>query len=148
MLTEICQNLKNWFVLSDDDKLYGTFTIDDGTISPSVDLKPGQYFRIVGSALNDGVHCLDEQDVLSTQENALHDETFTGAIWKLSFPIAFLLLAKEIKQWQTDNASVTTSPFTSESFGGYSYTKQSDSNGSTVTWQSVFRKRLNTWRKL
>ena len=40
------------------------------------------------------------------------------------------------------------SPYQSESFGGYSYTKASASNGDQVDWKTVFRSRLNRWRKI
>ena len=39
--------------------------------------------------------------------------------------------------------------FTSESFGGYSYTKATDSaTGQPATWETVFRSQLNPYRKL
>ena len=148
MLTEICQNLKNWFVVNENDKIYGTFEIVEGVLSPSIDLKPYQYFRIVGSTLNDGVHCLDNEDCLDDDEKVLNDEVFTGAIWKMSVPNAFLKLVKEIKEWQDKNAEKISSPYQSESFGGYSYSKASGQNGESLTWQSAFKKRLNTWRKV
>ena len=40
------------------------------------------------------------------------------------------------------------SPYTSESFGGYSYTKATDANGAPIGWQKAFASRLNKWRKL
>ena len=60
MLTNICQYLKNWFDKK-MPKIYGEFTIQDGAIVDSPVplagvLKQGQYIRVVGSALNNGVH--------------------------------------------------------------------------------------------
>ena len=42
-----------------------------------------------------------------------------------------------------------SSPYVSESFGGYSYTKRSGSDsGSVGGWQEAFKARLSPWRKL
>ena len=54
MLTELCQELRNWFD-RDLPKWYGEITISDGQIQ-DVDLQSGQYFRVIGSLFNDGVH--------------------------------------------------------------------------------------------
>ena len=43
------------------------------------------------------------------------------------------------------------SPFTSESFAGYSYSKSGSGNangGSNITWQDAFGGRLNKYRRL
>ena len=40
------------------------------------------------------------------------------------------------------------SPYTSESFGDYSYTKATGESGAPLTWRDVFASRLNAWRKL
>lgn len=134
MLTEICNVLKNWFC-SDRDKHIGTFTIEGGVLTPLLDLKEGQYYRVVGSVFNDGVHKYgDEQDVLS-------DEIFNGAVWCMSVPKAFLNLVEDIEKWQSENGNNT---FQSESFGGYSYSRVAG----TETWQGAFKQRLNQWRKI
>ena len=76
-------------------------------------------------------------------------ETFTGEIWALAVPGAVIDLAVEIEAWETKNGAVSTGPYQSESFGGYSYTKATDAQtGGAVTWQSAFRSRLNQWRKI
>lgn len=138
MLTEICGALRNWFT-QDKDKHYGTFTVTDGTIAPLNFLQDGQYFRIIGSVFNDGVHQYPSAE--------LTDEVFDGAVWAMRLPPAFLALAAEIKDYaQSDAAKVT--PYTSESFGGYSYTKATDASGAALGWQAVFAKRLNQWRKI
>ena len=51
MLTEICQELKNWFDL---ERHFGVFTIENGELSLPF-LMDGQYYRICGSVFNDGV---------------------------------------------------------------------------------------------
>lgn len=143
MLTELCQELRNWF---DKERRYGTFTISGGALTADF-LKAGQYYRIVGSIFNDGVHKYGDE----TEE--LTDETFTGAIWALAIPKEVVALATEIQAWREkyDTAdSAALSPFQSESFGGYSYSKGggASTGGSGADWTGVFKKRLNTWRKI
>lgn len=134
MLTEICGVLKNWFC-SDKDKHIGTFTIEGGVLTPLLDLKENQYYRIVGSVFNDGVHKYgDEQDILT-------DEIFSGAIWCMKVPRAVIDLAEEIETWQKNNGNKA---LLSESFGGYSYSRAQGSE----TWQGAFKQKLNQWRKI
>lgn len=143
-LTEMCQELRNWF----DRKRYtGTFTISGGNITADF-LQTGQYYRIIGSVFNDGIHQYPSTD--------LKNETFDGAVWALAVPEAVIKLATEIAVWRAKNEaadSANMSPFQSESFGGYSYSKGSSarSSGSSVSvlsWKDVFASRMNAWRKL
>lgn len=142
MIEQICAFIHNYFV---GDTYAGTFTITDGTLT--VDgLLPGQYFRIRGSRLNDGVYIYPASD--------LADETFTGYVDDMRPPRTFLNLVTDIEAWQSKYGEATTGPYQSESFGGYSYTLKSGT-GSTpgaatdgATWRGVFATRLNQWRKL
>ena len=144
MLTEICAEVKNYFS-NDGDKVLGTFAVVDGAITPSVGIADDQYYRIVGSVYNDGVH--RQGDVL------VNEDKFSGAVWRMRVPQDFIDLAEEISKWQDKNGSadsVAMSPFTSESFGGYSYSKAKSNGdeGSGVTWQSAFANRLDRYRKI
>ena len=157
MLTELCQEIKNWF---DTERHFDTFKVEGGELSLPF-LQDGQYFRIVGSVFNDGVYKY-EPNVTPSQEHpethrpVLHDETFDGAIWAMAVPPAVIALADEISAWQAKYGgadSAALSPFQSESFGGYSYSKGSGSGsgGSDAgagSWQSAFASRLNLWRKI
>lgn len=143
---EVCQYLKNWFDRN-QPKYIGKITINNGALSETYGLKVGQYFRIIGSTLNEGVY----RYPLTT----LTDETFSGAIWGMSLPKAFLSLLDDIETWKTKYASADSaalSPYSSESFGGYSYSKSSGSNDTTTdksgTWQGVFGARLAPYRKM
>lgn len=141
MLTELCQYLKNWFVVNDRDKHFGKFEISGGKIAPLFNLQEGQYFRIVGSVFNDGVH--------QSTDNLKDEAPFEGAIWLMRIPKAVLDLNKDIDDWVTANAGAINSPYQSESFGGYSYTKASGNTSSgLIGWQSQFADRLNRWRKI
>ena len=135
-LTNLCAELRNYF---ETKKRFGTFTISGGSISPSDFLQDGQYFRIVGSVFNDGVHRHPAHD--------LTDETFKGAVWAMAVPPAVIELLQKIQEFEAATANAPTA-YTSESFGGYSYTKATDANGLPVGWKSVFKNELNRWRKL
>ena len=139
MLEQVLMHLKNWFLVPGGIH-EGTYTIEDGGIALPF-LANGQYFRICGSVFNDGLHQYPASD--------LKAETFDGFLWALAVPQAVIDLAAEIEAWQKKNGDASVSPYQSESFGGYSYSKATDSaSGGAVTWQSAFRSRLNAWRKL
>lgn len=158
MLTDLCQELRNWFDRN-LPKYFGTFAIHDNdvffvntdgteTSMGELDLATNQYFRIVGSVFNDGVHKYTSEDL-----SALTEETFNnGAVWLMAVPPAVIALDSEISNWITKYGDASTSPFTSESFGGYSYSKSAGTSGASgsggTTWQSVFKSRLNKWRKI
>lgn len=134
MLYSVCKYIKNFFVSSIKS---GVYTIEDGTIDlPLID---GQYFLIEGSVLNDGVY--------QYPVTGLRDEAFNGTIVGMSIPQEFLDLVKEIEAYN-EKSSQDSGLYVSESFGGYSYTKATDSNGNVASWKSAFANRLNLWRKL
>lgn len=130
MLYETMQECNNYFVC---DVLYSDFEVSEGKLT--LPLLDGQYFIVHGSVLNDGLHQYGDTD--------LKDETFTGCIHVCKIPQAFINLASEIKEWRDKYET----PFTSESFEGYSYSKASGKSGA-LTWQDNFRSRLNAWRKV
>lgn len=151
-ITEICLECKNFFLANGRSDIHsGTYTIENGTISNTDFLIEGQYFRIVGSKLNDGVYKNDSEGLAT-----LHDETFGGAIWDMSVPPAFIEMCEDIGEWQTKYGGVDSaamSPYSSESFGGYSRTianggTTSDGTVKAVSWQGVFADRLRKWRRL
>ena len=139
MLEQVLMNIRRWFPVEGGIHS-GTFTIKDGGIALPF-LANGQYFRICGSVFNDGLH---QYNVLD-----LTDETFTGTIWALAIPKAVIELADEIQKWKEKNGEASVSPYQSESFGGYSYSKATDAEtGGAVTWQSAFKQQLSAWRKI
>ena len=140
MVAELCPELHSWFEV---ERRSGSFRIVDGMLEADF-LLPGQYFRVMGSIFNDGVH------QYGTSE--MNDEDFTGSVWALAIPKAVINLAQEIQEWRSkyeEAGSSAMSPFTSESFGGYSYSKGSGSAaGSAVSWRNAFAPRMNAWRKV
>lgn len=139
MLEQVLEYLHNYFIIPHGVH-EGVYTITDGKLDLPFLLK-GQYFRIFGSVFNDGLHQY-------TDGMALHltDETFDGTIWALAIPRAVTELASEIEAWEAKNAADT--PFVSESFGGYSYSRATNSKGQPSGWQDVFASRLAPYKKL
>ena len=139
MLEQVLMHLNNWFLVPGGIH-EDAYTIKDGSIALPF-LQNGQYFRICGSVFNDGLHRYPAAD--------LTDEAFEGTVWALAVPQAVAYLADEIDAWETKNGAAAVGPYQSESFGGYSYTKATDTHtGGAVTWQSAFRSRLKKYRKL
>ena len=139
MLTELLAEIRNYFEVP-SGRHFGKFEISGGSIAPLDFLQEGQYFRIVGSVFNDGVY--------QYPATSLTDEVFEGAVWAMSLPPDLIALSAEIEEYNKSDAG-KPSPFSSESFGGYSYTKFTDGNGGDGSrWQKVFARRLNKWRKL
>ena len=140
MLEQVLRVIKNYFIV---EVYTGTFNISDGSLSVDF-LQNGQYFKIQGSIFNDGVHQYPTTD--------LTDENFNGEIWAMAVPPAVIALSEEIEAWCEKNKDVLDSPFTSESFGGYSYSKGTGGGSSgisaPITWKEAFASRLNTWRKI
>ncbi len=142
-LTEICREINNWF----ERGIYpGNYTISSGEIElagSNIKLLAGQYFRIKGSVLNDGVY--------QYPCKGLKDEEFKGFLCAMAIPPDVINLSEEINLWCNKYSEIINSPYQSESFKGYTYTR-STQNGSgsadALTWQMQFRSRLNKWRKL
>lgn len=148
MLTELCNELRNWF----EQKIYyGSVNISDSGVTvggaPLSDyLQTGQYFRIVGSVFNDGVHCFLSDEL--EPEN-----TFNGAIWAMAVPREVVKLSEDIDTWNDANKTALNSPYQSESFEVYSYSLKSGNGGTgdssaSYTWRDQFAAPLRKWRKL
>ena len=142
MLNELCQEINNYFDRG-QPKFYGEIVIEGGVITNTEFTEKvlvGQYFRIIGSVLNDGVYCFNS-------ELSLLDETFNGSIWLMAVPRTVVKLDNEIDEWIEKYGDNSVSPYQSESFGGYSYSK-ANGDSTSVTWQDVFAKRLNLYRRI
>ena len=150
MLTELCGYLRDYFLRDEKDKHFGDFKIVNGVILPAdLGLLEGQHIRIVGSVFNDGVY-----EYKASGIQGLRDEEFNGAIWALKIPPAIIALNAEIDAWKLKYEAVdgaAMSPFNSESFAGYSYSKSgagASGNGADGGWQGAFANRLRQWRKI
>lgn len=147
-LTELCSELNNYFPVK---KIAGRFTVEGGhlTGAEGLQLQDGQYYRVRGSVFNDGVHKYPT-DTLKDEES------FKGQIWSMAIPQEVIDLASDISDWNTQYGGASSpnmSPYNSESFGGYSYSKSAGAQGaggaqSANSWQSAFASRLAKFRRL
>lgn len=150
MLGRVCDYVHNYFV---GFLRTGEYIIANGAIDLPF-LKDGQRFKISGSALNDGIYtymggAIYDDD--AANEIALKDETFTGSITAMQVPPAFIDVVAEINAWVAKNGAVLDSPYSSESFGGYSYSRAVGSGanaGGVLSWQDKFRDVLAAYRKI
>ena len=146
MLSRLCAMLHNWFNIHHDEDIYaGTYTIENGSIGSLPFLKTGQYFRIVGSASNDGVYkypCTD-----------LTDETFDGAVWAMFVPADVVALAEEIEAYNESvrvsmEAEAARKGYSSESWGSYSYSLFGSAPPGMEARKADLDGRLRQYRKL
>lgn len=145
MLNEICGYLNNWF---ENERIIGSFTVSGNAVmkpdgSP-ITFSGCNYFRIAGDrpTVNDGVYPVSGYE--------LQDDTFTGAVWLMAVPAEIISLSKKIAEWEEKYGGIDSqalSPYASESFGGYSYSKPAGTEGS-ASWQGAFKSKLSRYRKL
>lgn len=147
MIEAVCAHVHNYFETDKNTGLRmiypGTYKIVNGSITLPF-LLNGQYFRILGSEMNDGVYQYPAADMI--------DETFTGVIWKMRPPRPFLELVDEIDEWLEKYGDTMRNPYQSEDvIGVYRYTKMTSGKVTgdyIATWQNVYKDQLNEWRLL
>lgn len=129
----VMRHCRNYFEAGSYD---GEIVIAGGQlVTPA--LAHGRYIAVRGSAWNDGVHQVGDE---------LTDETFTGRVWVLSPPAAFVALVEEISAYDDKNP---IGALQSESFGNYSYSRGAAGNSTTnAGWVSAFAGRLTDFQRL
>lgn len=133
MLEAVLRQINNWFMIPGAAR-EGRFEIASGALRADF-LLDGQYYRIIGSVFNDGLH--------QHPDRGLVDEVFEGAIYPMAVPAAVIELAEEIEEY---TGKCPESDKVSESFGGYSYTRAA--GGASSGWRATYRDRLNRWKKV
>ena len=104
----------------------------------------GQYIRLSGTILNDGVYKIAAvSGSVITVEGTLMDESPTESyyLWGLAPPKPFLAVVSDIETYVAANG--TNTGLKSETQG-----KRSVSYATDSTWQGVFSRSLGTWRKV
>lgn len=137
-LTRYCNQLYNYFEVGQET---GTFEIAGGRLECPF-LKPGQYFRIVGSLYNNGVHQYPVYDCI--------DEVFTGVIFPMAVPVDFLDLVNTAEIINEFIAEYNSNPtgFKSESFGVYSYSRDADPYTVAMERSAEVNRALKRYRKV
>jgi hypothetical protein len=155
-LEKVLYHIHNWFPVGFAQVV--DCEIADGELPApySSSMLDGQWYRIQGSIMNDGLH-RHWVTYPEGEESDLVDETFSGTITLLAIPKPLLSVAEEIDEYIQDtreaDRAARSAKFRSESFDGYSYTLRDDSrakNGSSglTGWQAAFASDLSPWRKM
>ena len=147
MIDEVCAYLNNYFnedPITGKKLIYqGQYSIVNGAIILPF-LTQGQYFRVFGSKLNDGIH------VYGVDE--LQDEIFTGVIWEMRPPKVFLDMVDDIQKWVDRYGDTMKNPYQSEDvIGVYRYTKMTTGKVTgdyIATWQNAYKNQLKQWLKI
>ncbi|MEG0282585.1 MAG: hypothetical protein RR664_06370 [Clostridia bacterium] len=134
MINEILKELKNYFETSEFVKK--EFVVENGTII-GLPFLQNQYVKIEGSILNDGIYKMPLAN--------LQSEKFQGTIIGLAIPKEVISLEVEIKAYKVENPK---NNLASESFGGYTYNKSTNSKGQVSGWKDAFKEELNNYRKI
>lgn len=164
MLEQALNYLNNWFPY-EPETYRGRCSITDGVLACGLALRDGAYYHILGSRFHDGLYQYlvpaedleeddfedvendgelalteDEEDGAEPEEGLTDtgvDEVFFGSVSLCALPASFLALVNDMEAWQAKYGDAISSPFQSESFGGYSYSKSSGAateSGTATVW--------------
>jgi len=157
VLEQVLGHIHNWF--GRESFQVSGCEVTGGRLPASVSsrIPLGAWYRVEGSYLNDGLHLrLDEFP--EGESEGLVDETFDGTVTVLAVPRPLLRVAGQVADWMSANAEARSkamsSPYQSESFGGYSYSMRDLGDGSSGYtgglngWEAAFASDLNQWRRV
>lgn len=86
--------------------------------------------------------------VASHCRNFFNESNYRLDLGQITVPNAFLALCRQINAFINSPAG-QPSPYASETVVGlHSWTKASSKDGTPVSWENVFEKQLNPWRKM
>ena len=143
LITEIMKLIDKYFINYKQVEK-GNFIIKDGIIDVTSPYIKGQYIRIIGSILNDGVYLVS--DDLLTLAGA-QDEVFNGMILGLSVPRDFIKLVDDIEKFEK-SSDIEKRDLASVRIGEYAETRATGKDGTPISWQSVFRRDLDKYRRM
>lgn len=141
-MEEILNYINNYFAVSKEEN---TFNINNNSIQVRGKYLQGQYIKLEGSILNDGIYKVESVvDNTITILGAINEE-FEGVIYGLAIPKEILGLSKKFEE---QKEKIVSSIYDSESFGEYSYTLAKNSNGELYTAIDTIRNDLKKYRKM
>lgn len=141
-MEELLNYLKNYFYKF---MVEGNFIISENKIKIVGNFLQGQYIKIQGSVLNDGVYRINSITNKEIEVIGAENEEFEGIIYSLAIPKQLIELENEIKAYKDKNKP---SSIISESFGGYSYTLAPSKDGTKASWKDIFKTELSPYRKM
>lgn len=141
-MEEILGHINNYFAISKEEN---TFNINNNAITVRGKYLQGQYIKLEGSILNNGIYKVESLvDNTITVIGAINEE-FEGIIYGLAIPKDIIELSKKFEE---QKAKIVNSVYDSESFGEYSYTLAKNSNGEVYTAIDTVKKDLKKYRKM
>lgn len=137
----VMRHCRNFFEVGYID---GIFRITGNALS---DVGDGVHWvYISGSMMHDGVWEICNGYLTGRSVEGLENEEFDGRVWLLAPPLDFLETCKAIAVYEEKNP---VGAMQSESFGEYSYTRQSLSGANGLTgWQAAFRGQLTPYVRM
>jgi len=159
---EVLAYLNNYFVYTYAPNVYVDITAETSTIALAdtdydfddyaLDARVGQYVRIEGTRLNDGVYKVATVgDASFTVEETLLDELSDEdldyvTIYELAVPQELLTIITEMQTWETDHPSGSDN-VKSETLGPHSITYGDAGGGGSGVFGN-FASRLKRWKKV
>lgn len=147
MLEAVLESLNNWFDRDGLGRFHhverGELSVEGGSLLGAGGwLKPGQWFRIEGSAFNDGLHRHPATD--------LADEAFEGAAYALHVPPAVVELSERVAEWEEANGEASRGVYVSQSVPTASVTMRDGMAASDGRsgWETVFSGEMRRFRKV
>ncbi len=141
-MEEILGYINNSFAVTKEE---GTFNISNNSITIKGNYIEGQYIRLTGSILNDGVYKVESTEGNTITLVGAIDEVFEGAIYSLAIPKEIVRIAGAFEEAKE---KIGNGIYDSESFGEYSYTLAKKQNGEIYTALDGFKNDLKKYRKM
>ena len=141
-MEDILSYINNYFAVTKEE---GTFKIIDDAITIRGNYLQGQYIKLEGSILNDGIYKIESLGNKSITLVGANNEEFKGAIYSLAIPkdlVGISVKLEELKEKATNGI------YESESFGEYSYTLAKNSKGEIYSNIDSFKNELKKYRKM
>jgi hypothetical protein len=122
--------------------------VSDGKVfcnDSEIEMQEGQHFALVRTHYVYGTYAYGDE---------IEDSEFDGAVWLMDVPKDVMDVAEKMTEWESANGGVDSpamSPYQSESFGGYSYSKGSSGKGkvgSSVFDNAEFAAVLSPFKKI
>jgi len=143
-ITKLMRECNNYFASWGE---YGNYKVENNVLEVRGTYFKGQYVRVMGSIMNDGVYKVESYvDSKITLQN-LTDEEFCGYIYSLSVPKDFIFLSEQIEEY-TSSIDIKKINITSESFNNYSKSIATGQNGSVLKWQDIFNGDIQVYKKI
>lgn len=150
MLNAVLKYLNNYFSEDTEPVTYDLTFIADGTISADFSestIISGQYVRICGTKLNDGVYKVTAKDdssltIAETYDfKILTEAEITGTVQVLDIPRDLIAVIDDVTTYD----ATSTDGIASESQGARSITYAGDGGSG---WKGIFQSKLSTYRRV